>query len=77
MAADFTPIALEQLPPLVKKALAAIYPKAMLRSAAKEERNDYVHYHIVLDQPDGKRETVEILENGDFVKPPPKRKDAK
>jgi hypothetical protein len=77
MAADTTPVALDQLPPLVKKRLADSYPKATLRSAAKEERNDYIHYYIVLDRPDGKHETVEILENGDLVKPLPKKKDAK
>lgn len=66
----------EALPPLVMQTLKKEWAAMSVVSVRKEERNDYVHYHVLLRGKTGERK-IEVLENGTVVKdepvPPPKR----
>jgi hypothetical protein len=64
------------LPPLVAQALKKGWAAMDIVSVRKEERNDYVHFHVLLREKTGERK-IEVLENGSVVKTeplaPPKR----
>ncbi|MGB8168751.1 MAG: hypothetical protein WCF18_14740 [Chthoniobacteraceae bacterium] len=66
MAAGEESVPLAQLPPLVLKRLQNDYSAAKLISAAREERNDYVHYFVKMIV-GGMERKVEVLENGTVV----------
>ena len=55
------------LPPLVVKQLKEKWATLAIVSARKEERNDYVHFYVLLRGKTEERK-VEILENGTVVK---------
>lgn len=65
-AGDTTPVAVDQLPPLVQKKLQKDFAKAVAISAEKEDKNDYIHYFITLQSGETRR-VVEVLENGEIV----------
>ena len=60
----------DDLPPLVRKELKQKWPALAIVSARKDERNDYVHFHVLLRGKTEERK-VEILENGTVVKTEP------
>ena len=66
----------DALPPLVAQALKKGWLAMGIVSVRKEERNDYVHFHVLLREKTGERK-IEVLENGSVVKTeplaPPKR----
>ena len=56
----------DALPPLVAQALKKGWGAMGIVSVRKEERNDYVHFHVLLRGRTGEQK-IEVLENGTVV----------